>query len=435
MSEVVERAVKKGILLGASEVEAHYSMARSIEVKIESNEISDVSWKLNRSLHIAVIVGRKLGFSRTTDVSQSGVEYAVENAYKLACSSNENPFWKHLPEPRPFPEIKGTFDDKLAHLEPDEATGLALEMLNETRIDPRISVPGGFLSSAVGETHVANSLGIMGSDKGTQITMEMMALAKEGGEVGSFATAWDISRKMDLDPREIGRDAAIKAIESLGGKKTGSFKGTVILDYDVAAEFFLILLEALNGDMVWRGKSPLRDRVGQQVAVELLSIIDDGTVEGGISTSLFDYEGVPRMRTILIEKGVLKNFINNSYTAGILNSETTGNASGFLSVAPSNTLLSLGDWSDEEFIRSVKQGLLVKRFSGDIRPEDGVVSGSVKQAFLIENGEVKHPVKECMISGNLYEFIRKIAGIGNVSKRKGSVFTPRIMIEDVSIIG
>jgi len=201
MSEVVERAVKKGLALGASEVEAHYSTVRSIEVKIESNEISDVSWRINRSLHVAAIVGKKLGFSRTTDTSIRGIEDAVENAYRLACSSNENHLWKRLPEPKPFPRVRGTFDDKISSIEPEEATRLALEMLNEARRDPRVSVPGGLLSSAVGETHVANSLGIIGSDRGTEITMELMALAKEGGEVGSFATAWESSRKLDLNPR------------------------------------------------------------------------------------------------------------------------------------------------------------------------------------------------------------------------------------------
>ncbi|MDW8033764.1 MAG: metallopeptidase TldD-related protein, partial [Nitrososphaerota archaeon] len=337
-------------------------------------------------------------------------------------------------EPRPFPKIGGTFDYRLSHLEAEEAVKLALEMLSEAKRDSRISVSGGILSSAIIETHVANSLGIMGSDKGTEIAMELVALAKEGGEVGSFAVAWDVSRKMDLDPVEIGREAATKAIESLGGSKIGSFNGTIILDYDVAAEFFSSFLESLNGDMVWRGKSPLKDKMGHQVTTDLLSIVDDGTIEGGISTSLFDYEGVPRMRTILIEKGVLKNFINNSYTAGILGTETTGNASGFLSVAPSNILVYPGGCSDEEIVKDIKRGLFVKRFSGDIRPENGIVSGSVKQAFLVENGEIKHPVKECMISGNLYAFLNGITRIGSVLKRRGQVITPRIVIENVSII-
>ncbi|MEM2585164.1 MAG: TldD/PmbA family protein, partial [Thermoproteota archaeon] len=408
MSEVVEKAVKKGILLGASEVEAHYSLARSIEVKIESNEISDVSWRINRSLHIAVIVGKKLGFSRTTDISPSGIEEAVKNAYKLACSSNENVLWKSLPEPRPFSRVEGIFDDRISSLGAEEAVRLALEMLKEAKADSRISIPGGLLNSTVGETYVANSLGIMGCDTGTEIAMELMALAREGGEVGSFAIAWDVSRRMDLNPKEIGREAAAKAIESLGCKKVESFNGPVVLDYDVAAEFFSSFLEALNGDMVWRGRSPLKEKMGQKIAVDSLSIIDDGTIEGGVSTSLFDYEGVPRMRTILIEKGVLKNFMNNSYTAGILGTETTGNASGFLSVAPSNILVSPGKCSNEEILKDIKQGLFIKRFSGDIRPENGLVSGSVKQAFLIERGEIKHPVKECMISGNIYDFLKGI---------------------------
>jgi len=435
MSEVVEKTVKKGLALGASEIEAHYFIARDVEVKIESNEISDASLRINRSLHIAVFLGKRLGFSRTTDVSAKGIENAVENAYRLASSSNENPLWKQLPSPKPFPSVKGTFDERIYSFEPDNAVKLAKEMLGEARKDSRVSVPGGLVSLAHSETHVANSLGVLGSDKGTGISMELMAVAKNNGEVGSFALAWEASRKLDLNPVEIGREAATKAVESLGAKKIESFRGTLILDYDVALDFVSALSEALNGEMVWRESSPLKDKVGQEVAVSFFSLVDDGTLDAGVSTSLFDYEGVPRMKTMLIDQGVLKGFLHNTYTAGILDVETTGNASGFLSVAPSNIIVSSGDWGSDEMVKSIKRGLIVKRFSGYIRPEDGVVSGSVKQAFLVENGEVKHPVKECMFSENLYVLLKNIVGMSRVVKKRGQFTVPQVMFENVSIVG
>ncbi len=264
--------------------------------------------------------------------------------------------------------------------------------------------------------------------------MMLMSLAKDSGEIGSFALAWGASRKLDLNPVEIGREAAVEAVESLGAKKVESFRGTLLLDYDVI-NFVSALLEALNGDMVWRGSSPLQDKVGQKVAVNSFSLVDDGTLEARVSTFLFDYEDVPRMRTMLIDKGVLKSFFHNTYTAGILGVEFTGNASGFLSVEPSNTVVSSGDWDAEEMIKSIKRGLMVKRFSGYIRPEDGVVSGSVKQAFLVENGEVKHPVKECMISGNIYELLKNIVGMSRAVKKTGQFIVPQIMFENVSIVG
>ena len=434
MSEIVEKAVRKSLAVGASEAEAHYSTARIIEVGIESNEISNASFKINRSLHIAVFIGRKIGFSRTTDVSDKGVEKAVENAYRLALSSNENVFWKGLPSPKPFPRVEGTFDEKICSADPENAVMLAREMLSEARRDLRVSVPGGTVSLVSGETYVANSNGILGSDKGTEINMELMALAKDNGEVGSFAIAWEASRKLDLDPVEIGREAAAKAVESLGARKIESFKGTLVLDYDVVIDIVSALSEALNGDMVWRGRSPLRDKIGQEIVSNTFSLIDDGTLEAGLSTSIFDYEGVPRMRTVLIEKGILKSFMHNTYTSKILGVESTGNASGFLSVSPSNLIMPQGDWSFEEMVKSIKQGLFVKRFSGNIRPEDGVISGSAKQAFLIESGEVKYPVKECMFSGNLYEFLRNIRGIENRVRKRGSMIVPRITVENVLIL-
>lgn len=435
MSQVVERAVKKGIFIGASEVEAHYSITKGIRVMVESNEIKDTSWAVNRSLHVAVFVGKKVGFSHTTNVSDEGIVEAVDRAYRLASSSRENPFWKNLPSPKSFPNVRGTFDDKIASLSPEDVVGFAGKMLGQAREDPRVSVMGGGVNSGQSEVYVANSAGVTGYDRGTGISMDIVALAKDGEEIGSFAQSWEASRRLDLDPAEIGREGAVKALESLGAKKVESFTGSVILDYDAALDFISALSEALNGDMVWRGSSPLRDKVGQEIAKESFSLVDDGTLESGVSSSLFDYEGVPRMKTVLIDRGILKGFLHNTYTAGILKVESTGNASGFLSVAPSNLLVKAGDLSTEEMIGNMKRGLMVKRFSGYIRPEDGVVSGSVKQAFLIENGKVKHPVKECMISGNLYELLKKIIGISKIAKRRGPFIVPQIMFESMSIVG
>ncbi|MGQ9478939.1 MAG: TldD/PmbA family protein [Thermoproteota archaeon] len=435
MSQVVERAIKKSPLLGASEIEAHYSVSREILVKIEANEVSDATWRINRSLSIAVISNRRLGFSHTTDVSTESIGRIVEKAYRLSLSCRENPMWRSVPSPKPFPSVRGILDERIVSSGPEDVVRLAEEMLKEAKSDPRISVANGLVSLVHGEVHVANSAGVLGSDEGTFMSTDILALAKGDGEVGSFVFEWDASRSLNIDPAEIGRKAALKAVESLDAKPVGSFTGTLILDYDVVIDLLSTLAEALDGESVWRGSSPLRDKVGESVASDSLTLIDDGTLEASFSTSRFDYEGVPRRRTVLIENGVLKRFLHNSYTAGILNAESTGNASGFLSVAPSNLIVIPGDWSEDEMVREVKLGILVKRFSGHMGFQDGVVSGSVKQAFLVESGELKHPVKECMISGNLYDFLKRIRGLGDKTVRKGSFIVPKMMIENVHVIG
>ncbi|RLE99389.1 MAG: hypothetical protein DRJ57_02400 [Thermoprotei archaeon] len=253
--------------------------------------------------------------------------------------------------------------------------------------------------------------------------------------MGSFAYEADASRSLDVDVEEVAREAARKALDSLHLKPVPSFRGTLVLDYDFAAMLFSSLAAAYSGYNVWRGSSPLAGKLGKAIASEQLTVVDDGTVPGGLRSSSFDGEGSPTMRKVVVEKGVLKTYLNNTFTARLLGMEPTGNAADLISVAPSNTIVEPGDASTEELVGEVKRGLLVSRFSGMIRFQDGVVSGTVKQAFYLENGERKYPVRECMISCNLYELLKNISGLSREVRRTPyGVVTPVIRAEGVTFV-
>lgn len=158
-------------------------------------------------------------------------------------------------------------------------------------------------------------------------------------------------------------------------------------------------------------------------------------MEGGTFSSMFDEEGSPRRRTLVLNEGVLERYISNTYVGNILDIEATGNAASLLDVAPTNIVVLPGDMSDEEILEDVKRGIYIRRFSGDMRFQDGVVSGVAKQAFYVENGELKFPVKECMISSNLYDMLKNISGVGRKVKKRLNVYTPTIRVEKVKVIG
>ena len=431
----IEKAIEYTIKAGADEVHAWLGRSTSMRVEMEMDTISKCSWSRRVRLGITAIVDKKMGSVTVQRLTENEVRKAAETAYRLARVATRNDRWLGLPSPKPYVQPVDIYDTRIVELEPDQLIEYAKHVIDEVKeYDKRVAIMQGMISTSWGESYVGNSNGILGEDRGTGISAYVVTVAREAGKIGSFAIEDTSSRKLDVDLTQMAREGARKAVESLDTRPVRSFRGPVVLDYDVSSYVFRALASAYNGDNVWRKSSPLGGKLGESIAVEDLTIVDDGLLPGGIGTSKFDGEGSPRRTTTVIERGILKNFINNTFTARILNMEPTGNASSLLGVAPSNIIVKPGDRSVDEMLEDIETGLFVSRFSGSIRFQDGVVSGTVKQAHLIERGEKVYSVRECMISGNLYTWLRSITGISKEVKRKGSAVIPLIKIENVDIV-
>ncbi|MCD6443772.1 TldD/PmbA family protein [Candidatus Bathyarchaeota archaeon] len=431
-----ELAVKYALRLGASEAHSVESEGEVIRVEVERDTISSVSYGRSSSLSLAVITGNRIGFSSMKNPTEESIKLLAERGYELAKALKPNPYWKGLPKPKPYPHVEGLYDRKISELGVEEAVELmktAVSIVKDR--DSRVSVVNGTLSVSSSNRTIANSEGIYCEERFTTMYCGLLTVAKEGGEVGSFAYEDHSSRRMDLDIENLAIKAAEKALASLRPKTLKSFKGTVIFDPDVSRMLFSALSAAYNGLNIWRGISPLKGRLGEKIATEQLTIVDDGVRPWGLASSKADGEGSPRRTTVVIEDGILKAFINNTFTARLLNMEETGNAAGLLDVAPSNTVVKPGDYDVEEMVCETDVGLYVGRLSGHIRFEDGLISGTAKQAFLIKNGERRYPVTECMISGNLYDILKNITGLSREVEVKWSTIVPTVMVENVSIIG
>ena len=434
--ELLDLAIKESEALGAKEVLASYRFIRKLRAEVENNEVTRANQSVEKRIAITVIVDKRLATAVTTTASREEVLRAVQTAVSMAKASKPNKYWSELPDPKPLPSIRKLYDKNLALLSAGELAEMAWESVDAALgFDERISVSDGLVELVVSERALATSKGFRGEERGTLIWGYLSAVAKEHGEVGSFSFSIEASRELEIDFAELGRKVAKLAIESLGARPVETFEGTLIMDPDVAWTFFSTLSSAYKADNVWKGSSPLAGKIGESIASQNLSIIDDGTMEGGTFSSIFDEEGSPRRKTLVLNKGVLERYISNTYVGNILDIEATGNAASLLDVAPTNIVVSPGDMSDEELLESVKRGIYIRRFSGDMRFQDGVVSGVAKQAFYIENGELKFPVRECMISSNLYDMIRNISGVGRKVEKRLNVYTPTIRVEKVKVIG
>jgi PmbA protein len=199
------------------------------------------------------------------------------------------------------------------------------------------------------------------------------------------------------------------------------------------------LFDAVQGMAIYRHASFLAGKLGEKIASDKITLVDDGTLPGLFGSQPFDDEGVPSRRTPVIEKGVLKNYMLNTYTARKLGMKTTGNASrgitGNAGIGHGNFFLEAGDKTPEQILAGVKNGFYVTELIGS-----GVntVTGDYSRGAVglwIRGGELAFPVSEVTIAGTLQEMLMGVAEIGSDLEFRGSVTAPTVMIGEMTVAG
>jgi PmbA protein len=240
-------------------------------------------------------------------------------------------------------------------------------------------------------------------------------------------------------PEEVGQIAAKRTLRRIGARKVKTQKVPIVFERTVAGALIGHIFEAVNGDSIYRGASFLSGKLNEKVAGDNVQVIDDGTMPGGFGTSPFDSEGVASRKTVVLENGVLKSYLLNTYTAKKLGLRTTGNASrglaGTPGIGPGNFFLKPGSKSMQEIIGDIKEGLFVTEFLGF---GVNLVTGDFSRGasgLWIENGELTFPVEEITVAGNLKDMFFNISAIGNDLEFRSSVASPTLRIEGMTVAG
>jgi PmbA protein len=444
LGELARDVVKMALDSGATDAECTISEGEEFSSNVRMREVENLKEAGSRGAGLRILVGKKTGASYTSDLSREGIDRLVKSALELAEITTEDPH-AGLPEPEEFGSIGGDlklYSPGVAELDPGlkidtakRAEGAALDF------DPRIAnSDGASFDNYVGRHIFANSRGFAGEYRSSYCSLSASPVARDG-ESMERDYWYTMARGYEgLEaPEYVGRTAAQRALRRLNATKVETQRVPVVFEPRTARSLLDNIFEAVHGMSIYRHESFLAGKLGERVAGPAVTVIDDGTLPGLFGTSPFDDEGVPSRRTVVIEHGVLKGYLLNSYAARKLGLKTTGNASrgltGNAGIGHGNFFLERGVQSPEEIVGAVSNGFYVTELMGF---GVNVVTGDYSRGaagLWIRNGELAFAVSEVTIAGNLNEMLRGIDAIGNDLEFRASVAAPTIKIGEMTVGG
>ncbi len=443
-AELASQVVRLALDRGASDAECTLSEGEEFSAGVRMRSLETLKDAGSRGAGLRILLGKHVGSSYTSDLSNEGVRKLVDSALEIAAISTEDPY-AGLPDPSELGSLPGDlklYSDDIGRIDTSQRIDHALQAEDAAlSADPRITnSEGASFDAYAGERVFANSRGFLGSYRVSSCSLSTTPVAREGESMErdywySHARSY---AKLE-DPAAIGRKAAQRALRRLGSRKVQTQKVPVVFDQLTARSLISNIFEAVDGDSVYRKASFLADKLGERVASENVTIIDDSTIAGLFGTSPFDDEGVPTRRTVVIDRGILSSYLLNTYTARKLGLRTTGNAArgltGNASVGHGNLYLEKGERSPEEIIRGIGKGLYVTELIGSgVNTVTGDYSRGAAGQW-IENGEFAYPVSEITIASTLQQMLLDMASIASDLEFRGSVASPTLMIGEMTVSG
>lgn len=461
-ADVLTRALKAG----ATDAEVVVYDGDEFSTHVRLGQVETLKESGSRAIGLRVYIasaneGQRTASTSSSDLSVESLKRLVSGAVQLARITTPDPF-AGLPEAEEF----GQHDEAAQKLyfadvvEQDPAerieTARAVEaaaMAYDTRIQ---NSAGGNYDASTFHKVLVNSRGFAGEYRRTYAGFSAQPIAQdaEGKMQRNYWYSSSRTTRLLEDPVAIGQEAARRALRRLGAKRVPTQQAPIVFAPEIARSLIGNLFDAANADAVYRHATFLADKLGEQVAGENVTVIDDGTLMfdhavpdaagemirvGGFGTSPFDGEGLPTRRTVLIERGVLKNYVANTYTARKLGIRSTGNAARSLASNPGvgagNFFLQPGMLTPEQIIGEVRSGLYVTETMGF---GVNLVTGDYSQGaagLWIENGELAYPVEEITIAGNLKDMYRNITAIGSDLVFRSSTAAPTLRVDGMTIAG
>lgn len=434
--------LNKAHSLGADAAEFYLLRSKDMDIQIKNAKVEETKLAENQGIGVRVIKNNRLGFSFSADFTQQSLDKMLHQAITNAAYNDPDPYLALPTMTAVYPKL-AIYDETITKHSLEEKIALAVTAEQTAKTyDKRIErVERSGYEDGETEIWIANSNGLYGYQKGGYCGIYCMALASDGASSQS-GYGMDINIYYDkLSAQKAGEMAAKRAAQLLGAGTIATQTADLVLDPQIAVQIMGIISAGFSGEAVLKGRSLFNHKHNQPIASSLVTIVDDGLLEGGLGTMPFDGEGVATQTTLLVENGVLKNYLYNTRSANEAGTLSTGNGlrgsfKGTPSIGTTNYYVKAGVETVQSLINRVEKGLYVTEILG--AHTANTISGDFSfgaSGIWIEKGRFQKPVRGLTIAGNFKDLLQKIDGVANDLTFFGANGAPTIKIAQIMIGG
>jgi len=445
LADLAVRATELAKRSGAAAAEALCRDGTELTVKLRLGEPELIKEAGIRALGLRVFVGHRAALTYTSDLRAASLEAFVSRSIALAELSEPDEL-NALPPVEAVPpsqDVLELWDDEVCSIDAARALAMARAAEDAARkADPRVtSSDGARASRTIAAVAFANSAGFVGGYRGTYVSLLVAPICDDAGGKRQRGHAWTASRFMsDLtDPEAVGREAARSAIAKLGARKVESGAVPVVFDPEAGRALVRGLFSVANGSSFYRKASYLIGREGQACASPLVTIVDDPLRPRAPGSRPFDGDGLPSRTNVVIDRGVLRTILCDTYSARRLGRSSTASAGRSVGGSPApaltNFIMQGGTTPADEIVGSVERGLYVTDMLGfGFNPVTGDFSRGAA-GFWIEKGERAFPVTEVTISADFHDLWRRVDAVGDDLALRSTVACPTFRVAEMTVAG
>ena len=445
LNDLLCKAIARAEAKGATSADAVAVEELEGHVRVRLGEIEQIQRARQRRLGIRVFCGQSQAISASGDLREATLERLVDDTVAMARLTAEDPF-AGLPDPRDCgavhverPDLHDPAAD-VFDLEKGVAWAREAERV-AMAADPRITNSEGaeFGFSSVLRAFAASG-GVTGSYRSSHFSGYVVPVAVHEGAMER--DYWYTQRRHYRDvesPEFIGRIAAERTLRRLGSAKGKTCEVPIVFDERTASSIVGAIAGAVNGGSIYRGASFLKGKLGERIASELVTIVDDGVLPGGMGTRPYDGEGSATRTNVVVENGILRTYLLDTYSGRKLSSHTTGNAVRAVSDAPgvgaTNFHLRPGSTPEAELLSGIAQGFYVTDLIGfGVNGTTGDYSQGAAGLWIVD-GKLAHAVSEVTIAGNLLAMLQDVEGVGDHIDVHRGVSSPALRLRKMMVAG
>lgn len=442
--ELIDKIFNKGRELGIGHMEVYIQGSKQFDTRIFEGEIDKYSISDEVGLSFRGVYNGKMGYSYTEKVDESSIDMLIKEAIANAVTIDSEDEEEIFAGSKEYKEVK-TYNSELENVTTEQKIEFAKALEKAAfEADKRVtSVNYCIYGEAEGYRLLANTKGLNLENKSNMAEAYVSVVVKDGDDVktgAKFIVSNDFSK---FNAEELAIGAVKEALSMLGAESIESGNYPIILRNDVAASILQAFSSVFIAENVQKNLSLLKGKLNEQIANELITLVDDPFLEDGIASTPFDGEGVATKYKKVIDRGILKTYLHNSKTAKKDGVESTGNASkgsykSPVSISPTNMYIDNGSTCLDDMIKETERGIMIIDVQG-LHSGLNAVSGDFSLSaygYLIESGKISRPVNQITIAGNLYEVLKNIKSVGNDLKFGfGNIGSPSLKINSLAIAG